>query len=274
MINRRLSFYFPRLRQLLTRISYEYLSMLDKNAYLLFMNYGYANLDSNEAHLELAAKDERHRYPIQLYDHIASSIDWSGLEGLEVSCGRGGGAHYIMQHYHPKSITGVDFSTQAISFCNRYYSVEGLAFAHGDAESLRFPNHSFDVVINLEASLYYPNVERFFRNVVRVLRPGGYFLYADMRYVEEIEVWRMQLRSTGLKCLSEEDITQNVLRALDLDHHHKRTVIEQYVPKLFHKPFYLWSGITGADLARDESKAGTRVYLSFVFRKKDAVDKN
>ena len=273
MMNRRLSLYLPRLGQLLTRISYEYFSMLDKDANLLFMNYGYAKLDSN-AHLNLALKDERHRYPIQLYDHIASSIDWSGLEGLEVSCGRGGGAHYIMQHYHAKSITGVDFSTQAISFCNRYYSAEGLAFAHDDAESLRFPNHSFDVVINLEASFYYPNVERFFRNVVRVLRPGGYFLYADMRYVEEMEAWRTQLRNTGLKCLSEEDITHNVLRALDLDQNYRRTVIEQYVPKLFHKYFYRWAGVTGANLARGESKAGKRVYLFFVFQKENAIDEN
>lgn len=272
MINRWLFIHLPRLRQLLTRLSYECISILDRDTNALFLNCGYAHVAPSAVPLELSAEDEKYRYSIQLYHHIASSIDWSGLDALEVSSGRGGGAHYIKRHFCPNSIIGVDFSTEAVSFCNRYYSLKGLSFAQDNAESLHFPHNSFDVVINLEASFYYPNVERFFSHVVRVLKPRGHFLYADMRYVEEIDAWRAQLRNTGFELLSEEDITPNVVRALALDQNRRRNLVYWYMPKILHKPFYQLAGITGAGLAQGQPKVGERIYLFFVFRKKDAVD--
>lgn len=271
MINRWLFIHLPKVRQWLTRISYEFISILDKDINVLFMNYGYVELDPGAASLELPLEDEKHRYQIQLYHHVASSIDWSRVNALEVSSGRGGGAHYIRQHFHPKSFIGVDFSTEAVSFCNRYYSVEGLSFFQDNAEALQFPDNAFDVVINLEASLYYPNVERFFRHVLRVLKPGGYFLYSDMRYVEEIDVWRTQLMNTGLELLREEDITRNVVGALALDQNRKRELVQRYVPRILHKPLYHFGGISGDGLARGEPKVGERIYFFFVLRKKEAV---
>ena len=64
---------------------------------------------------------------------------------------------------------------------------------------MRFADNSFDILINVESSLYYPRVESFLREVVRVLKPSGYFLYADIRFVEEIEIWKKQLQLLKLK---------------------------------------------------------------------------
>ena len=47
---------------------------------------------------------------------------------------------------------GIDFSKKAIEFCRKYYSVDGLSFAQGDAENLPLADNSVDVIINLESS--------------------------------------------------------------------------------------------------------------------------
>jgi ubiquinone/menaquinone biosynthesis C-methylase UbiE len=270
MFNRWLATYFPNLRQAIARRWYNYISTLDKDAHMLFMNYGYTDLDPKAKPLELSAEDEKHRYPIQLYHRVASAIDWAGLEALEVGSGRGGGACYIMRRFRPKSIIGLDLAVKAIDFCHRYYSLPGLSFAPGNAECLPFADHSFDVIINLESSLYYPNIGRFLSEVVRVLKPNGYFLYADMRYQEEIDNWQTRLRRTGLDLLHEEDITPNVVKALALDNERKRKLINQYVPKILHRPFYEFAGITGAGLAHGSPRAGERLYLNFVLHKVNA----
>ena len=44
-------------------------------------------------------------------------------------------------------------------------------FVQGNAESLPFADQSFDVVINVEASLHYLDFARILTEVKRVLRP-------------------------------------------------------------------------------------------------------
>jgi SAM-dependent methyltransferase len=120
----------------------------------------------------------------------------------------------------------------------------------------------------LEASLYYPDIERFFSHVVRILKPGGHFLYADMRYADEIDLWRVQLKNTGLELLREEDITRNVVRALALDQARKKDLVHRYIPRVLRRTFYHFGGISGDGLARGDPKVGERLYLFFVFQKK------
>jgi ubiquinone/menaquinone biosynthesis C-methylase UbiE len=137
-----------------------------------------------------------------------------------------------------------------------------------NAESLHFPDNSFDIVINVEASFYYPHIERFFSGVVRVLKPNGYFLYADMRYGEELEAWRAQLRSTGLELLSEEDITPNVIRALALVRERRTKLIQRYVPKILYKPFAEFADVYGGRLVSGPPGIGERTYRNYVLKKR------
>jgi len=252
----------------LTQTFYNLLSDLDRGENLIFWNYGYMSLDPDSPPLNLGAESEKFQYQIQMYHHIASAVDWTGLDGLEVGSGRGGGASYIMRHFKPKSMTGVDLSNKAVDFCNRYHSsVDGLRFIQGDAEALQFPNESFDIIINVESSLYYPNVEKFLAGVARMLKPTGYFLYADTRYQDEVENWRRQLKDTGLELLSEEDITKNVKQALSLNQEYHKKLLEKYVPKFLHRILGRFGGSDGGRLAEDGWEEGKRVYRKFVFRK-------
>jgi hypothetical protein len=70
----------------------------------------------------LAASDERSRCCIQLYHRTATQADLSGKQVLEVSCGHGGGASYVVRTLRPASYTGLDLNTDAIAFCRKRHS--------------------------------------------------------------------------------------------------------------------------------------------------------
>ncbi len=257
----------PRLEVRVTRTWYEWLSGFDRDARVVCMNHGYAALDDEAAGLKLAPEDEDNRYQLQLYDHVAGAIDWIGADAVEVSLGRGGGAAYIVRRYRPRSLVGVDVTARAVTFCRRQYALPGLRFTRGEAECLPFAGGSFDVVLNIEASVYYRAEQRFLGEVMRVLKPDGFFLCADMRRYEEIDAWRAGLAKTGFRLVSEEDITASVVRALALDAERRRRLIEEYVPRVLRPAYRAFAGSKGAGLARGSPSTGERVYLSFVLRR-------
>ena len=266
MLNKILFHRFPNIKSWLTRLQYEFISTLNLKKEVLFMNFGYTAQHQGHESLPLDPDDEIHRYPLQLYHHVAKSIDWKNVDALEVSSGRGGGANFIMRHFKPKSYTGVDFSTRAIEFCRRHYKLNGLNFHHGNAESLSFPDNSFDVVLNVEASLYYPNITKFFEHVTRVLKPDGYFLYTDLRYEEKVAIWHAQLKNMGLKLVKQEEITENVLKALELDREHRMQLVDKFVPAILRKQFYHFAGLT-PDSPNGLPHLDNRRYWYFVLQK-------
>ncbi len=124
-----------KLKNFLFRIWYWYLSTIDRNAQVIFMNYGY----SNDKHkIKLDENDEKNRYSIQLYHLVATGIDIKGKDILEVGCGRGGGLSYINRYLEPGLVTGVDLSNKAIEFCKKYYANERIKFSQADAQNLNF----------------------------------------------------------------------------------------------------------------------------------------
>jgi len=74
----------------------------------------------------LDEEDERNRYFIQLYHYVATGATFKGQNVLEVGSGRGGGASYIRRYLRPKTMTGVDFSERAVSFCRERHKIGGL----------------------------------------------------------------------------------------------------------------------------------------------------
>jgi spermidine synthase len=54
---------------------------------------------------------------------------------LEIGCGRGGGAEYMMRYLKPDSLVGVDLSESIITLCRKMYALVGLTFETGDAEA-------------------------------------------------------------------------------------------------------------------------------------------
>ncbi|WP_165422991.1 class I SAM-dependent methyltransferase [Ktedonosporobacter rubrisoli] len=259
----------PVLKRLLIRNWFYCLSLLDREAHMPFMNLGYAPLKSVDTLVELQESDEEHRYCIQMYHHVASMVELSGRDVLEVGSGRGGGASYVKRYLGPRTMVGVDLVPRAVQFSRARHRVDGLSFVQGDAERLPFGNCSFDAVINVESSYAYGNVDRFLQEVARVLRPGGYFLFTDYRYQHRIGLLRAQIENCGLNVLSDRCINAEVVRALDLDHARKADLIKKKVPQALHNVMHYFAASPGSPIY-DELKAGTVDYHSWLMQKTPA----
>ncbi len=241
-----------KLKNVFFRIWYWYVSTVDKNAEVIFMNYGYSK-DNHK--IKLDKNDEKNRYSVQLYNLVATGVDIEEKDVLEVGCGRGGGLSYIYSYLLPSSATGIDLNKKAIEFCKKHYSNERIKFLQANAQDLSFKDNAFDIVINVESSHRYSQMDKFLDEVYRVLKPGGVFLFADFRHETELEKLNTQLKNSNFIFLKDEKITTNVLEALKLSTSEREHLIHKMVPKFLH-------GL-GKNFAATE---GTPTYNKFLTR--------
>lgn len=257
----------PRVRQPFIRMWYGYISKIDRDADMVFMNYGWASIDPETEPLSLLPEDESNRYCIQLYHCVASAVDLRGLDVLEVGCGRGGGASYVARYLGPRSMMGLDLAAKAIEFCQRHYAIPDLTFVQGNAEALEFDAETFDAVINVESSHCYAAMSKFLLGVKRVLKPDGYLLFADLRNKEHINTLHQQFKDSGLTVLKEESLNDNVIKALELDNVRKEALIKRKVPRVFQPLFCEFAGMEGTSSRNASLRTGDLVYLLSVLQK-------
>jgi SAM-dependent methyltransferase len=205
--------YFLSFNRLVSKSFYRLQTHMFATDDVVFLNIGYE--EDPPMALPLTNSDEPNRFYIQLYHRTASQADLTGKRVLEVGCGHGGGASYLMRTLRPASYTGLDRNQDAIAFCRRRHNLPNVDFVHGDAEQLPFPDQSFDAVMNVESSGAYPHFSRFLAEVARVLRPGGHFLYTDLRPRSDIADWEEALAGAPMRMISQEDINAQVVRGLE-----------------------------------------------------------
>lgn len=203
---------FPRGRKWLWRRLYDLLSRFWRDADWRFMNYGF--LPAGEA-FALEPGDEPDRAFIGLYQQAVAGLPLAGARVLEIGSGRGGGARYIARYHAPASILGLDYSPATVRLARRLNrDVPTLSFDVGDAERLPLADGSVDVVVNIESSHCYGDVGAFAREVARVLAPGGWFSFADMRGSTMLPELERQLAVPGLVLCGGHDLSAGVVAAL------------------------------------------------------------
>jgi ubiquinone/menaquinone biosynthesis C-methylase UbiE len=121
------------------------------------------------------AEQARQRYALEPYlPGFARFADGRGKDVLEIGVGMGAD-HERWARESPRSLTGVDLTPRAIEFSRQRLEVNGLT-SHlqvADAEALPFEDASFDLVYSWGVLHHSPDTARAFREVHRVLRPGG-----------------------------------------------------------------------------------------------------
>ena len=255
-----------RARRPVIRRWYDLMSRIDRHDTMIFMNYGWADLETSNPSIPLEAGDERDRYCIQLYEQVAGAVDLRDRDVLEIGCGRGGGASWVMRRFGPRTMTGLDLSPVGVEYCRRRHCMPGLSFVTGDAEAMGFEPESFDAVLNIESSHCYGSMERFLAGVFRVLRPGGHFLYTDYHSPEKLEQVRLLTGASGFETISEEDISSNVVRALELDDERKSVLIDRLVPGILRGLFREFAGMQGTSTFNGALRSGEKIYSRFVLR--------
>jgi len=269
VVNKTISLFkkFAWFKRLNAKITYEVLAKYIPAQDWHFMNYGYVpEVGEIEKHIRpFKVKDQQNS--ANMYHYLACKVPLAGKRILEIGSGRGGGAAYIASNFNPASYTGLDLAKHAVALAGKIHQHANLAFVQGSGESLAITDNSVDVVINVESCHGYGDVKAFLAEVVRVLKPGGHLLLVDFRNsVENMELFNKTLTESGLVCQSEENISANVVAAIEADDKSKRAKIESLVPHRYQKLFFDFAGMVGSRF-HQTLKDGTRPYYRFVFRK-------
>lgn len=153
----------------------------------------------------------RRDYP----DVLAEVIKEPFSDLLDAGCGTGAMLGMFRKDCPDKNYTGIDLSEKMIETA-RKKKLDGVRFVTGDCENLPFAENCFDVVTCSMSFHHYPNPEKFFESLHRVLRPGGRLILRDMAAESrgmmwffnhiEIPVLNKVLRKGDVHVYSREDI--------------------------------------------------------------------
>lgn len=115
-------------------------------------------------------------------DRVLRGLDLAGKRVLDLGCGAGGVTLHIAGTYHPLAITGLDVEAPVIAHARRAAEragVVGVSFIQAPPGPLPFVDGSFDVVFSKDALVHVPDKRTLFREIFRVLSPGGVFAASD-----------------------------------------------------------------------------------------------
>lgn len=257
---------FPRAQKAVWKWWYQKMASKWRSKDWVFMNYGYLSINDTPP-FKLDDPDEQDRCTIGQYHHAVCDVEIAGKHVLEIGSGRGGGASYIARYFKPEKMVGLDFSSSAVDLSQHIHQgINNLSFVEGDAENLPFEDASFDVIVNVESSHCYGNMAAFVAEVERVLKPGGCFVWSDFRKANTGEQTQTEqvFQRPGLKPIHQEDITPNVVKALDSTNDQKLAMISSM--PLFKKIFREFAGTKGSAIY-NAMKSGEVVYMSKRFEK-------
>jgi len=98
---------------------------------------------------------------------------------LDVWCWTGPILSLLTQEFPDKHYVGLDITPKMIEVAKKK-KLKNVEFIVWDAEDLPFKKNSFDIVICSQSFHHYPNPQKFFDCVSKVLRPGGKLILRDM----------------------------------------------------------------------------------------------
>jgi ubiquinone/menaquinone biosynthesis C-methylase UbiE len=113
------------------------------------------------------------------YEAVLASASGPGKRALEYGCGRGSYAFDLAET--GCTTTGIDLSIEGLRQAQgeaQRRGLEGIDFKHMNAEALDYPNASFDLVCG-SGVLHHLDLDQGFREVSRVLKPGGTAVFIE-----------------------------------------------------------------------------------------------
>jgi SAM-dependent methyltransferase len=104
-------------------------------------------------------------------------LDWlalpKGLNWLDVGCGTGAFTELVIDRCAPSSMSAVDPSESQINYIRGRPAADRAAFRIGDAQSLPFVDHAFDVAAMALVINFVPDGAKAAAEMKRVVKPQG-----------------------------------------------------------------------------------------------------
>jgi ubiquinone/menaquinone biosynthesis C-methylase UbiE len=117
--------------------------------------------------------------------------DISGKRVLDIGSGLGGVDVLLVSSHDAREVIGIDVEEQLIDASRSFVLAKGLTdrikFELVEPGPLPFPNAGFDMVFSKDAMVHIPDKANLYREVLRVLKPGGWFIAADWLWAEDAE---------------------------------------------------------------------------------------
>jgi SAM-dependent methyltransferase len=196
-------------------VSYSAYVQLFPDTWWTFINYGFYDPFDPPDDSSWTETEKLWRNPVTLYHLTLSQVDAVGKDILEVGCGRGGGAAWMVRHLSPKSVHATDAAMSNVLFCQGTHKAPGLEYSHGTAFRVPRPNDSADIMVSVESFPYYRPLSAFVAECARVLRPGGKLLITGWGPPKLFRKLFDATQSHGFSLVASRDVTIGVCLSLD-----------------------------------------------------------
>lgn len=138
---------------------------------------------------EVMAEDSGQSVVGALFDHILPLVPGlhekleTGIDVLDVGCGRGIAIRMMAARYPRSRFLGVDYSHEAVAWANEQAAQDQLTnirYEQGDAAQMKF-ERAFDFITTFDAVHDQARPDLVLANIARALRPDGVYLMQDIR---------------------------------------------------------------------------------------------
>ena len=128
---------------------------------------------------------------------------------LDIGCG--GGININRMSKKAKKVYGVDYSIESVKLSrevNRQEIYDGkVEVLKGNVADLPFEDDTFDIVTAFETVYFWPDIEKSFGEVKRVLKPGGIFLIGMESNGNDNMVMKISEKLIDMTVYNDEELT-------------------------------------------------------------------
>ena len=153
--------------------------------------------------------------------------DINVLKAADIGCGGGRNAGELLKRYPEAHVTAVDYSELSVAKAKNYnkdmIKAGCCAVMQGDVSNLQLPEDSFDLATAFETVYFWPDLERCFAQVGKILKKGGCFMICNETDGIDAEGLKFEKIIDGMRSYTSNEIESALTKAgfseITGDHH-------------------------------------------------------